>query len=287
MRQHEAFHPLSKVAFDYIGPIPESIRGKRFILVAVDVYSRYVHLKAMKRQDSTSFTRYLSRFCGIFGAPRTVVTDNARNFDNTETKQLESIFNIKHIYAAPRHSRGNAPAERAIQSVEDKINTLISSSRDRLDWEAALPIVGLSMNTRKCRSTQFTPFELMFGRPYHPIQASLETQRNQTLSTEIMRTQIEEMHAEAIENSSEAHLASKKTFDASRRVDSFPVGNKVLCKGRDRRAKLSRKFEGPYEVVGREDDIYQLKDHSSGRVVTRHISQLNHILIGKIVSTAS
>jgi len=229
----------------------------------------------MKKPGASNSTEFLNQFCGRFDIPRVIVTDNAKNFDNAEVKELGTLFNIKHVYAAPRHPRGNAPAERAIQNVEDKVYSLLL--RERLDREAALPVISLSINIRICKSTQLTPYELMFRREHRPVQTSLTLNRDPTLSGEILSRQLTELHAEATRNSSETHNTAKRHFDSKRRSDSIPVGTKVLCKNKSRRAKLSPKYERPHEIVSVEDEIYKPRKENSIRIISPHISQLERL----------
>lgn len=275
MQRHMAEYPLAKVAVDYVGPITPSTKQKRFVCVAIDVYSRYVVLKAMKSQEGSVFAKYLASFCGNYGAPGTLLTDNSKTFDNKEVREIERIFNIGHVFAAGRYSRGNSPAERAIQSVEDKLSTLLKNETCRLDWEAALPIVALSINTKVCRSTNTTPFELMFNRAHKPIQPSLRVEcTERELDAEIVQQSIEQMHDRAKKTAREAHERAKKHFEKSRRAITYEVGQKVLVKTSDRSAKLADRFEGPFDIVSREKDIYTLRGSNSNQPRYRHVSQL-------------
>lgn len=66
MCQHNAIQPLDKVAFDYVGPLPETLGHKRFIIVAIDVFTKFVDLKAVGDQTGKRLAKYLNNF--IWGA---------------------------------------------------------------------------------------------------------------------------------------------------------------------------------------------------------------------------
>jgi len=274
MKQHEAFELLAKVCFDYMGAIQESLHRKRFVLVAVDVFSRFIDLEATSDQTAEGFARYLSSFCGRFGIPKVIVTDNARTFDNVNVRRLLELFNIPHIFAAPHHSRGNAVAERAIQNVQNKINTLILDPVNALGWEAALLTVALSINTRASTTTKVPPYDLMFGRAHRPLQRSLDVITPTDVHSSVVTQNFDQLRADAIAASSNAYNKSKERFDRTQRTATFAVGEKVLVKNRERRAKLSPLFIGPFTIVEMQGDIFKLKRDNSPRLLVRHISHL-------------
>jgi len=249
MKQHEAFEPLAKVCFDYMGPLQESLHRKRFVLVAIDVFSRLIDLKATSDQTAEGFARYLSSFRGRFGIRKVIVTNNVRTFDNVNVERLLELCNIQYISAVPHHSRGNAIAERAIQNVRNKINTLVLDPVNALDWEAALSIDALSINTRASTTTKVPPYDLMFGRAYLPLQPSLDVIIPTDDHSPVVTQNFEQLRADAIAASSDSHNKSKERFDRTHRTATFAVGEKVLVKNRERRAKLSSRFIGPFTIV--------------------------------------
>lgn len=209
----------------------------------------------MKDQKGERFARYLSAYCGRFGVPQKILSDNSKTFDNRDVKLLEQALGFQHIYAAPRYSRGNSPAERAIQHVQEKITTLMQSNTDIvLDWEAALGMVALSINTKICTSTKCTPYELMFQREHKLVQSELQ-QESDHLESEIMRQAMERNRAEAVANSDDAHLRAKDRYDRNRATLELSPGELVLVERSDRRAKLSNRTEGPFESRARERHI--------------------------------
>lgn len=151
--------PLEKMCFNHVGPLPEMIEGKRFIAVGIDVFTRFVVAKPTKDLTAGKFVKFFSFIGSTFGWPDILVTDNARAFDNREMRELCSQHSIVHQFAASRHHHGNAPVDRAIQSLTEKL-TMLMKEEPATDWSAAVQ----SMKSRVSR-TKYAPFTLMFGRP--------------------------------------------------------------------------------------------------------------------------
>jgi len=47
LSENESFEPMDTVALDVIGPLPETLSRKKFIIVAVDHFTRFVAAKAL------------------------------------------------------------------------------------------------------------------------------------------------------------------------------------------------------------------------------------------------
>ena len=276
MRQHESFQPMEIVGFDYIGPLPETLHRKRFIIIAVDHFTRFVDAKAVKDQVAERFIRYFAEFSGRFGIPTKMVTDNAKQFDNHCLNAIREQFGTAHQVTPAGHSQGNAICERAIQSLCDKLAVIINNSNSRLDWELALPMVLLSMNGKVHSSTGYAPFELLYGRSMPLIQPNMRNKiTTYDLHAEVIRDALEKMRANAISHSYDEHNQSKEYYDRKHREYHYNLNDQVLIKVKSRSAKLGPKFEGPYRVIGINDDIYTLvrmNDDKDKR--RRHVSQM-------------
>lgn len=268
MQPHRASYPLETLAFDHIGPWQATISNKRFVCVGVDVFSRFIFAKAMEDQSGALFADYLTELMALIGIPKHILTDNSKAFDNARVRTIEAEHGIVHKFSTPHHSQGNAVVERAIESLEKKLGLV--QQETNCDWEQAIPIAVLSLNSRRSRTTTFAPFELMFNRTNGSTAASLLKTMSQPLTT----AAVNETRAKAIEATANAHSRSKRRYDNSHQPTVFEVGSTVMSKRSSRRAKLSNRYEGPYKIISRIKDIYTIKHEASGQVLKRHVSQL-------------
>lgn len=280
MRSHLAFKPNEKIAIDYMGPITESSNGNKLIIVAVDVFSKFVELKAVADHSAGNFVSFLVEYCGRYGIPNCIITDNAKQFSNAIVRELQALFGFKHQFSVAYHSRGNANAERMIQTVQEKLSLIISSGVTS-DWEIALPIIQLSINSTHHSVTKFTPAELQFGRNIMPASSLTDTPHT-TYATSVKRS-IEQMKHDAITNASNAQAAAKARFDNEHRQMQFEPGMKVLTKVSARRAKLEPRYKGPYEIIAVDNDIYTLKSQT-GQIIHRHANYIKPFRDGQDVT---
>lgn len=174
--------------------------------------------------------------------------------------------------APPHHSQGNAVVERAIESLEEKISLI--TQEKTIDWEQAVPLAVLSINTRRNKSTARSPYELMFNRGHHITSRSLVKYAEPALSPDA----IEEMRADTIGVGAEAHHSAKVRYNRRHRPTVFDIGDLVMSKLSSRRSKLANRYEGPCRILSRDKDIYRIQNLSTNRILTRHVSHLEKFI---------
>ena len=230
MEEHEAFEPMAVVAFDVLGPLPETLTRRKFVLVGVDHFSRFMVAKPMTDQTAAKFVELFMEFCANFGIPSRVITDNARNFDNSCFKSVLAEFNVEHTLAVAGHHRGNAICERSVQSLADKLAMVSGTAEARAEWDASLPTCVLSINTKVNRSTGYSPFEFLYGRKppelHEAVRQAPLTPYDLYMKT--IRLGIEAVRREAVARSFDPHWRNKLHFDQNRRQRHFEIDDLVL-----------------------------------------------------------
>jgi len=268
MQPYLADFPLQTIAFDHFGPWHATITNKRFVCVGIDLFSRFVLAKAVEDQSGTVFAEYLAEIISTFGIPHSILTDNSKAFANATVQTLREEHGILHRFSTPHHSQGNSVVERAIESLQEKLSLIQQESN--CDWEQTIPTAVLSLNSRRSKTTTFTPFELMFNRTNKSTSASLLKTMSQPLSTSATQA----TRAKAIAATNEAHCNSKRRYDARHNPVVFELNSLVMSKRSSRRAKLSNRYEGPFTVLSRVKDIYRIQSHTTKKILERHVSQL-------------
>nr|GFA11689.1 reverse transcriptase domain-containing protein [Tanacetum cinerariifolium] len=72
---------LSKTGIDFIGPFL-SLRGNKYIFVAVDYLLKWVEAKALPTNDARVVCKFLKSLFARFGAPRAIISDRGTHFCN-------------------------------------------------------------------------------------------------------------------------------------------------------------------------------------------------------------
>ena len=76
--------PFAQWGLDFIGPINQpSSAGHKWILATIDYFTRWKKLVALKDATDNLVVEFLDGITTRFGAPFTIISDNAKSFIGT------------------------------------------------------------------------------------------------------------------------------------------------------------------------------------------------------------
>jgi hypothetical protein len=136
-----------------------------YILVIVDVCTRFVFLRPLPNKCAESVGSALFKvFCDI-GFPKIIQSDNGKEFVNKLTQAICKESHIDHRLITPYHPRANGLAERNVKIAKESIYKLINGREQ--DWSFYVPQTQYFMNTRIASYHDSTPYSLMYGRAHN------------------------------------------------------------------------------------------------------------------------
>ena len=87
---------------DILGPLPETERGNKYILVIGDYFTKWKEAYPMRNMEATTVANILVReFISRFGVPKYLHTDQGRNFETGLIKEICSLLDIKKTRTSP------------------------------------------------------------------------------------------------------------------------------------------------------------------------------------------
>nr|XP_027090330.1 uncharacterized protein LOC113711365 [Coffea arabica] len=154
--------PCSMWGMDMIGTIdPPASNGHRFILVAIEYFTKWVEAESFKHVTKKVVANFLrDHIICRFGVPETLITDNAKNLNNDMVDGLCEQFKIKHRNSAIYRPQMNGAVEAANKNLKKIIRKMTEKHRD---WHEKLPYALIAYRTSIRTSTGATPYSLMYG----------------------------------------------------------------------------------------------------------------------------
>ncbi|GJU12156.1 reverse transcriptase domain-containing protein [Tanacetum coccineum] len=234
------------------GPLPEAPGRVKFILVAIDYFTKWVEAKPLAKISGKDVKI-------LFGIPKIIVTDNGTQFVNDPFKGWCEGLHIKQINTAVAHPQANGLVERANKSLMEGVKTRLG--RAGSGWVDELPNVLWAHRTMLKQSNGETPFSLTYGsEAVIPAEISMPTHRtmmiNEALNNDKLRLNLdllpERKDMAAIK---EAKYKKKMEQQYNKRVRpvSFRLGEYVYRRNEASRAenqgKLGPTWEGPYQIL--------------------------------------
>ncbi|KAI3629344.1 hypothetical protein MIR68_012621 [Amoeboaphelidium protococcarum] len=281
------FHPLQHVIsqwpLDHISidlkSFDKSRKKNTYLLVMVDVFTRFVFLVAQPDKEAKTTAQSLHRIFSIVGYPRIVSSDNGKEFINSVLNHVHLLANIEGRPITAYHPQANGLAERMVQTVSQSI--LKCCNGDTTIWDTFVDSVQYYVNTKVAGTHGSTPYSLLFAR--HPNSTFLEnfpfaadknlpsdeiTQRLQYMTSvvyPVIRKKIGISNAQM----SKYFQRRKKMIESS-----LQPGTMVMALDELRQSKMLPRYTGPFKVVRRNKDGAYLIQGPDGTQYTRPISSL-------------
>ena len=260
----QASGPNEIWAMDLMGPLAYTPTGKRYILVATDLFTKWVETVALADQSAVSVARaFVEHVVFRHGTPGSLLTDQGANFESQLMKEICSMLSINKIRTSIFHPRTDGQAERLNRTIKERIASLGGN------WEETLPVVTHSINCSVNSTTGMSPFQLVYGRhPSDLLGPAGECITRQSLHDYVNQLEEHLNRLRSLAKSSSA-VEKKKAADWYQKKHGpregwrpIPIGSRVKYFNRypDRQnRKFSDRFVGPLLIEARRGVNYKVR----------------------------
>ena len=163
------FHPLKPVTvtllMDHVvwdlADMRRSGKGFKFILILVDIATKFMFLQALKTKAAEEIAPTLLEIISNFGFPKIIQLDQDDALENKVLKRLrkEGGWELRRVMTYfPSQNRA---VEQVVQEVKKLIFKIWVHDKN---WEKFVPAVQLSLNDCVVSRHNSSPFALMFAR---------------------------------------------------------------------------------------------------------------------------
>lgn len=169
------------VSFDCAGPFPESKLGNKYFKMAIDYFTKWMEVRAVKNLTSQTTSRFLETLIDRYGCMSEVITDQGSHFKGDFEDTLARNA-IDHNYSRAYHPQADGLVERAIRTVKASLGKLLDEDSNKaIWWDLELPDITRGYNWSKQSSTGHSPFLLLHG--YNPKLTKKQGKGGRKVST--------------------------------------------------------------------------------------------------------
>ena len=276
--------PWSIIGLDVAGPLKSTISGNKFIIVAIDYFTKFCVAKAVPDSTAETTARFVfEEIVCKFGAPKAIISDCGPNFKAELFKKLCVLCDIKTANSSFYHHEANGLAERMIKSMKQIVTMYISDNHS--NWDVLLQPAISAYNTAFHASIKCSPYEALFARKATSLAdvllrtpVSLEGKTENYVS--MLRENAYNIKSRIKQNLDEAHKRQKIQYDKLvRDSQQFKVGDLVLLVNERSIAGESKSFKpravGPYRILAKFNDVnYKLESLVDKSTQTAHYNRL-------------
>jgi hypothetical protein len=254
--------PFEMIGIDIVGPLKETEKGNKYIVVAMDYFTKWPEAAPLKEATAKEVVEFIWRdiICR-HGCPKKIISDRGTHFNNKMMEELVERCGINHRLSTPYRPQTNGLVERFNKTLCEGLAKLGEEN-----WDNHIPSILFAYRTKKQSSTKIKPFYATYGRK---ATLPLVKDENKITLADRVRTLIEELpviRRKIKENVEKAQEKQKQQHDKSGiRKPKFEIGEKVLLyeawREKQWSGKLQNKWKGPYlihEEFG--NGAYKLKE---------------------------
>ncbi|KFD60666.1 hypothetical protein M514_27175 [Trichuris suis] len=274
----QAGYPFQRIGVDFLGPLPTTTTGKRYVLTVCDYFTKWAEAFATDNMEATTVAKVLTdNFVTRFGPPESVHSDQGRSFEARLMTELFQLLGIKKTRTTAYHPQSNGLVERFNRTLLDTLAALAEDSPER--WDDMLPWATFAYNTSIHETTGITPFLALFGREARlPIDLQYDLPSNDhspsvTIYVQELRKKLQDVHASVRQHAGMRQQQQKNYYDRRCHGNSFQQGDRVWL-AVPRKGKISPRWDGPFVIKHRiTEQIYRL-DRRPKRDVIVHCDRL-------------
>lgn len=243
--------PFQRVALDIVGPLPEAGTAQlKYILTLQDDLTKYSVAYPIRSVCAEESTDCLVHFISLFGIPQNVLSDQGTNFTADLFKKTCDFLKIKQLWSTPYHPQTQGALERSHSTLKEYLKSFINKNQD--NWPRYVYTAMLAYNTTVHSTTNYTPYELVFGhKPFLP-----NSLYNESPSTtypdyvKMLQHRLKCSHDKALEHIQKSKTISKQYYDSRTRPVQYKENDLVYLKNHLRlRKALSPLWKGPYKII--------------------------------------
>ncbi|XP_040927264.1 uncharacterized protein LOC121202322 [Betta splendens] len=237
--------PFKHLTLDFVDMV-RPVQGKRYLLVVIDRFSRWVEATPAKHKTAETVAKFLCReVIPRFGIPLKISSDNGKEFVDKTVKCVLQKLGVKQRYGSVYCPTSQSDVERCNGILKNKLLKICMSTG--LNWIDALPLALMACRASAHRTLKLTPHEALLGRPM-PVPAYRAVKGpSLDILTSDMRAYVKQMTN--IHRSISSRVVSLQAKEILEEPEpKVKPGDLVYVKVFRRKWDHARR-EGPYTVV--------------------------------------
>lgn len=240
LRPHAPTSPFEVISVDIIGPMTTSRSGNRFGIVAQDLYSRWIEVKAVRSATSPTIAEFLDSLFQRFGYPMAVLTDNGPQFTSIAWDAALRRWQCMHWTTPIYHPRAN-PVERKNQDIKKGLRIHLEGNTPER-WDEKLGTVQFNLRCRQNAATGYTPAKALFG---YDLQRPGDWRDPRANEAEPAEDRVPKVHANEMRYRERRYVRPNAPMPIQPTIQDFVMVKSHPPPGRH----FGPRWIGPYPVV--------------------------------------
>ena len=230
-----------------MGPLPETPRKSKYILVIGDYFSKWTEAFPLPNQEAETVVKVLvEQWVCRLGAPRIIHSDQGRNFESKLFKEVYQLLNMHKTRTSAYHPQSDGMVERFNRTLASMLSLFVDENQ--ANWDTLLPYVMMAYRSSVHSSTGFTPYKVVFGQEIVlPVDVMLNLDNGEQFSSaseyvarllETLSTVVDAVKGHQLR----ASRKQKEEYDFRAHFQYYSEGELVWVRGKAKKKGLCPKL---------------------------------------------
>ena len=124
--------PFAQCGLDIVGPFPKATGKKRWLLVGIDYFTKWVEVEPLANIRDIDVKRFVWRnLVTRFGIPKVLISNNRLQFDSKDFQRYYLELGIANKYFTPSYPKINGQAKVTNKSIMNGLKKRLDDSKGR------------------------------------------------------------------------------------------------------------------------------------------------------------
>ncbi|XP_056695384.1 uncharacterized protein [Spinacia oleracea] len=122
--------PFAKWGMDFLGPYTAAPGGRRYVIVAVDYFTKWVEAESLKNIRTSDVRAFIwKNIMNRFGIPQAIVFDNGPQFETPKLKEWLADHGIHSCFASVGRPQANGQVEAFNEIISEGIKKKLDEAK--------------------------------------------------------------------------------------------------------------------------------------------------------------
>ena len=162
------------ISIDTVGPLTKTNKNNRYAITIQCDLTKYIVVIPIHNKEANTIARALvENIILIFGTFIELKSDQGLEYNNEILHNISEILKIKQTFSTAYHLQTIGSLERNHRCLNEYLRCYTNEHHD--DWDDWTKFYEFVYNTTEHTYTNYTPYELVFGRKAHLPQDIYKT----------------------------------------------------------------------------------------------------------------
>ena len=166
--------PFERVIMDYIGPLPKTKSGNRYLWTMMCASSTFPEAIPLQARLTKKVVESMTNFFVKVGLLKVIQTDRGTNFMSNLFKRVIGQLGAKQVISSPYHPQSQSALERFHATLKSMLRAHCTERQN--DWDKELPFILFTIRDSVQEAFGYSPFELVYG---YKLRNPLKTAKEQ------------------------------------------------------------------------------------------------------------